>query len=509
MTFCGHLGNVGLMGAFTKLEKEKQSGMFSTARDRSVFGELKLARSRTSLYLQDKEYFDTRNVPDRCITGVLHDLTRVSLINCITTSGTGHATRGDERYHFASIFPHFVIYGDCHLGPAEKRVLSVGFVMDDARVLFDDFRSFGTILDAGSIIEQVVQAGPLNTEIPIGSHAMVQYFAGRCEIAAVDTAVGKIGVSHNPIPSLGDSSGVALKNRVACVIDFGEALNFDEAVFRASMVIDFMGLLVGRPQNLVGPLQVQVLTESSNSSFLRVYWSMQPRRTPTHRSEKPHSFDILLDAVRNPDEFARVVKNWFDRQHDWHGARRRFFNSFAHQLSYDIDRLVGSANMFDILPKSAVPSDVPLTEELRSAQSAARKLFVDISKCPEQESVLSALGRIGRSSLKQKVRYRAQRVIDSAGEWFPELLMVTDEAINCRNYYVHGGEPKLDYDRNFNRVTFFTDTLEFVFAASDLAEAGWDIKAWISRGTSMSHPFGRYRANYPFALGDLKASLQL
>ena len=56
---------------------------------------------------------------------------------------------------------------------------------------------------------------------------------------------------------------------------------------------------------------------------------------------------------------------------------------------------------------------------------------------------------------------------------------------------------------------FFTDTLEFIFAASDLIEAGWDIEKWISRGTTMSHPFGRYRVNYEANLNHLKEEIAL
>jgi hypothetical protein len=57
------------------------------------------------------------------------------------------------------------------------------------------------------------------------------------------------------------------------------------------------------------------------------------------------------------------------------------------------------------------------------------------------------------------------------------------------------------------RSFFFTNTLEFVFAASDLIEAGWDIKAWSEIGTVMSHPFGAYRLTYTRNLEELKALL--
>ena len=114
---------------------------------------------------------------------------------------------------------------------------------------------------------------------------------------------------------------------------------------------------------------------------------------------------------------------------------------------------------------------------------------------------------MGKSNLKQKIRHRAQRLIDVAGKGFPELLTVTDEAVNCRNHYVHGSDPRFDYSGNFDAVVFFIDTLEFVFAASDLMEAGWDVKPWSETYTTMSHPFSRYRVNYAAGLQMLKALL--
>jgi hypothetical protein len=67
--------------------------------------------------------------------------------------------------------------------------------------------------------------------------------------------------------------------------------------------------------------------------------------------------------------------------------------------------------------------------------------------------------------------------LTEAGEWsFPDSYLVLDEAVNCRNHYVHGSRAKIDDQEHFfETVPFFTDTLEFVFAASDLIEAGWNI----------------------------------
>jgi len=72
---------------------------------------------------------------------------------------------------------------------------------------------------------------------------------------------------------------------------------------------------------------------------------------------------------------------------------------------------------------------------------------------------------------------------------------------------VHGTESKILYSESNDFLSFLTETLEFIFAASDLIDAGWDIGAWCKEGTTMSHPFSRYRVNYAMALAHLKSAL--
>ena len=109
--------------------------------------------------------------------------------------------------------------------------------------------------------------------------------------------------------------------------------------------------------------------------------------------------------------------------------------------------------------------------------------------------------------LRGSLRHRAEPLMEAVGKWFPELDVVTDKAVDRRNYYVHGSSskrPRFNYSDNLD--TFFTDTLEFVFAASDLIEAGWDVKAWSELSTTMSHPFAQYRINYHLHLNELTKS---
>ena len=63
----------------------------------------------------------------------------------------------------------------------------------------------------------------------------------------------------------------------------------------------------------------------------------------------------------------------------------------------------------------------------------------------------------------------------------------------CRNHYTHRNRPEAI--KNCDKVkNFLTDTLEFVFTASELIEAGWDIENW--GYNKSSHPFGRYLGSY-------------
>jgi hypothetical protein len=489
-----------------KVEKSKWAGKFSVSPGKDIYGELTLSGAKTSLYLHDKDFFSTHSIPDQHIQGVLHDLTKISLINCITTSGPGSGNRGKERYHFSTVFPHFVVYGDSHIAPNDKTIVEVHFAVDDATTLFYDFDAFGFLVDARPFIEQIANANALQRQITTGPDPEILYFTGKKEIFTADTQLGRVSASHNPSHNLGGPDGVRLTNTILVTLAFKEPVIFDDSIIRASTILRYLGMLVGRPQNL---LRLTLRTESDPQRpiFLEVYCSMPPNREPSHEGKKPHPSDVLTDAVSQPEEFSRVLANWLDRQLDWCDARQRFFNSFAKQNHYGLDRLIGSANMFDILPSSAVPPDVQLTDELKSAKEAGRTTFLRLPQSPERDSVLGTLGRIGKASLKQKVRHRAQRIVDAVGERFPELLSVTDEAVNCRNYYVHGGDSRFDYNAHFNTVSFFTETLEFVFAASDLLEAGWNIKTWASVPTTMSHPFARFRVNYATHLQELKALL--
>lgn len=487
-----------------KIEKSKGTGLF-TISGKEIYGELTFAGKETSLHLTNREAFDVQDLPGRCIKGTLFDLTKVTLLDCITP-GTGHTYGGNEQFYFANIFPHYVLFGDCHIDPNDKVITEVHFVVDDASVLFYDFDAFGFLLDANPYIEQIAHANQIDRYITIGPRPEILYFTGKHEIFTADTVLGRISAYHSPTHSFGGPNGIYLKNKIFTAIVFKEYKAFDETIDHTLTLLRYLEIFIGRPQNLLR-MNLNIKSDGKRPNILNVYWSLRPKRKVYDNGERPQPSDVLLDAVRQSSDFSIVLENWLSRHQDWHNARKRFSNSFVQQHSYSIDRLIGSANMFDILPSSAVPPKISLPKEIRDARDSCIGIFKELPPSPERDSILSALGRIGKSALKQKIRHRAKFITEKVGERFPDLFMVIDEAVNCRNHYVHGSEPRFDYSNEFDSVVFFITTLEFVFAASDLIEAGWDIGVWCKSHTTMDHPFGVYRIHYAENLQKLRSLL--
>lgn len=267
----------------------------------------------------------------------------------------------------------------------------------------------------------------------------------------------------------------------------------------------FLGVIAGRPQNISE--LVFFLAKTKNSMPLYVYWCMPPLRKNDSELYKPHPAALPIQSAIEPAKFSNILTCWLSRHDEWQNARVRYSNAISYQNKYEIDRLVGAANMFDILPPSAYQELNDLPCDIAQARDQARAIFKSLPCTPERDSILGALGRIGKASLKRKVRSRVKLISDIVVNRFPELELVTDQSIDCRNYYVHGSHSKLDYGVNFEQVHFFIDTLEFVFAASDLIESGWEINEWAENSSGSGHSFGEYRSTYLVRLSKLKSLL--
>jgi hypothetical protein len=499
----------GNSSSYTQLMKEKlswQSGTFTLGRDRTLLGELKINGPKSRLYLYDSRFFNARTLEDAAIHGVLRDLTKVSLFDCVSLQSGDHGSP-KERRHYARLFPNFVVCGERHLGPNDKVITYAEFLIDDASTLFYDFDAFGTVLNAKVHIADLVRSNSSRIErnIPVGSNPIIQYFTGRHEIVTAKTILGKVSAFHRMRNGLGGPEGVSIENEIWIGIQFAKKRTFHEVQRDITKLLRFFEILIGRRQNLLG-LNLRRGGPLASANRYKVFWS-HPWRRKNIRIEEPHPGDVLLDPVRATKEFSKVLRGWLHEDDERFAARNRFASSFVEGSSFSVDRTISAANAFDILPLSAVPANVELAAEVLVAKNQCRQIFRSLPSSPERDSVLNALGRIGKSTLKRKVHHRAQFIMNAIGDKLPDLAMVADEAVNCRNYYVHGGFARLNYPEHFDVSAFLTETLEFIFAASELIEAGWDIRSWKESHSGITNPLGRYIINYKPLVARLKTAL--
>lgn len=481
----------------------KKAGCFTLTNGTKLQGELSLDGAATTLELYSESPVDSITSTDIC--GIFFNGEKVSLINCVEIERSRHFVKEDETpCHKISIFPHFVIFGDQYIHSSYQIIHSLSFSIDDAATIFYDFDAFGSVLNAKSYLKNIleVETSKLGREIEVGEHPNLFYFTGKYKIFKADTILGKISATHSPSLQSPGPKGIQVKNTIKINIVFDSVKDIDESVRNILDILRFIEVIAGRPQNISDLIFLPLNTKEQFILF-DVYWCKPPHRNRNDGSREPHPADLPLQAAIRPDEFSNVLSHWLERNDEWRSARTRFFTAFAHQNRYTIDRIVGAANMFDILPSSIYPL-TPSAPDIIEAKENTRKLFKELPVSPERDSILNALGRIGKPSLKRKVHSRVKLITDIVGDRFPELEFVTDQAINCRNYYVHGSDTKIDYSVHSNQVQFFTDTLEFVFAASDLVESGWDIFTWIKQGSTLSHPFAQYCFNYRQMLTGLK-----
>jgi hypothetical protein len=488
----------------SKIKGKTLSGSF-TIEAREILGNLTEAGEKTHLNLHDPEFFNISRDPETCIQGKLHNLIKVSLLDCICP-GTGWQGMGEERMSTARVFPHYVISGTTHIGPHDKVITEIDFCINDATALFYDFDAFGSVIHGEKFIKEIANGGRDGNRVATGPHPKIFYFTGVYEMARIETALGTFTARHAPSYNFPGPWGFNFKNTIVTALEFAEPVTFNIALQRLIDLKRYLSLLVGRPQNITNIVLTVPEEGEEHPNRLDVDWSLLRSVDDSEESRSPNPRDVLVDPIGDKTGFAAMTTAYFSRQDAWRTPRGRFYTNFEKHRFYSVDRLIGAANMFDILPSEIFGPPPTLSPELLTAQQTARDAFRPLAHSPDRASVLGALSRLGTWSLKKKIASRLDKFLPKVADRFPELAMVTEKAVNARNFYVHGGEREFDYDEWDRTRNFFVDALEFVFAASDLAEAGWNPRTWMNH-SSISHRFGGFVYEYEQDLKQLKMAL--
>lgn len=451
------------------------------------------------------------------IHGVLSDGKKASLLNCVLHSQTQH--RFDEYTQFESrLFPNYVVVGAEFIRSDEAVIRAVRYHFENVAGLLSGYKTFQSLEpDPGDVRRLLEQAHeklekiadelgwPIDLFEPeIGDRPCLLYFSGVREIIAFDTRVGRISLTNRTSQGMGTAAGIGITNEVTANIDFVEPTTLGSAIRTLHTLHGLFELSLGQRQRYRW-IELELANHVKDATDLRqtarLYWSLCNERVADN--SKASRWDILLAPDRRPDEFAKVAAGWMDSNAIMGDPRKRFATAFFGR--YGINRIVGAANMFDLLPESHAPRKKEPDASLKAAVEQCRKAFAVLDDSSAKQSVLSALGRVGTASLRDKVYHRTDKVLAEVGGMFPDLKLPCNHAVLARNHYVHGSQASFDYQEHFTEFAFITDTLEFVFAASDLLDLGWDLKSWIGEGTTMTHPFAAYVINFPENMRRLRA----
>lgn len=495
---------------------ENYNGIFLPT-DNQFAGHLKIAGADSILKLVGKTFCQSTEAEDLDIHGILNNGKKASLLKCVLYSKTQH--RFDDNSQSESVFfPNYVIVGEEYLRSDEPVIQKIHYHFENVHCLLSGHKIFQSLSPDTEETLHILESEHKRAEKAaekygwskrpfkpqISDHPQLLYFSGLWEIISSDSKVGKVSLTNRTNCTMRSAAGIGIKNEITANIEFKEPKTLDTAIDALRSLHSLFELNLGRRQRLCW-IELELVYRSKESAHdmpqkAQLYWSLCNERV---RNESKTSLnDVLISPEQHPEEFAKVVTCWMNSMDIMGDPRGRFGTAFSG--NYGIDRIVGAANMFDLLPETHAPRAKEVDASLKEAVMQCRKTFKDLPNSFAKQSILSALGRIGRASLRDKVYFRADKVIAAAGGKFQELHLPCHHAVLARNHYVHGSNGAFNYQNHFTQFAFIIDTLEFVFAASDLLDLGWDLKRWMNEGTSMTHPFGAYIVNYSQNIEHLK-----
>ena len=494
---------------------DRKNGHFTFPGGKKVSGSLSLDGQDSVLTVwgvPDKLKFSDADA----ILGVLEDQKKVSLLRCVQSSAWRTFAEHGSAWSY-EIFPHEVVIGDRHVAYEDEVISGVSFSIGDAGDLFyfaGDF--FGTLSPKPDRLRGLLaeERGEGKRIPDIGKHPRLAYYTdtNRGEIIAAQTVLGRVSAWNQISFGFGGPEGAGIQNRILSCIKFPLPVSVPELETRLNKILQFFDLSIGRAQDPL-EIKVQLSPEPSRASEIppecSVYYNMRTDHSKdSYQHKEPDYRDVLINAARESEAFRNVLTAWVERGHDpdWHRARWRFFSGWRQGRDYTADRLASAANMFDLLPSMQLPTQ-PLPGCLGVLTKHFRLVLKQLPRSQQRNRVLDALGRVTAPTLREKIVHRAEKITDEIGHLIPEIEVVIKTAVDCRNYIVHGSGSPVIRRIAYPHLSFFVDSLEFIFAASDLIDLGWDIARWCKRDKLRKHPFDLYLAEYGDNCASLKRAL--
>jgi len=445
------------------------------------------SKSRLDIYSEAELTFIPAEM--RHIQGISKDGMRITAINCIGSSAGGATYYGETR-HFLSVFPNYVVLGARHLEPDRAEISSLSFTFSNAIRLFYDWGTFGRLLKPGELPFQfarqmlkAVKHAPKDRRR--GGTLDLFYNWDRGPIVKVVTERGTIMVFNSTTTKFPSPSGIRVENEVRVEIQFPGAVTLDQAIPVLFVLQSFIELVSQSKQN------IEKIALVHKDGSLETPLELHLPNEEAEPIDELRPTDALINGGLCPTEFETTLKAWLTDDADLRSARRRFLEGFRDGRHYTTDRLVGAANAFDLLPTRCFPSPKPLAGGVETLLAGLRNQVQEASAedpnvCDHREQFLNALGRIGGLNLRNKILMRYASIDSALKAGLSNMEGLIRRCVLARNYFVHGSDPGISPEATYDLAPFFTDTLEFIFAVSDLQSCGWNTGRWAKESYNRS-----------------------
>lgn len=465
-----------------------------TLEQKQYLGELTLSGEDSSLTLHSRHPIPYNSEP-HSLFGETVDYQKISLFECIGEPSFSEGVH-PKFIHKRTCFPHYAAVGSRHIEEHEPLFGSVSFCTDDLGLIFANRKTFGSAHPSPEDLQNLLDRTFDARVVSVSHNPLIFYFSGSRDDIDMDVLDGKFSTFQGFGTKISDHEGIQCTSETIATYKFSSIKTLNEVIDELVALQLFLSTIAGRQQSLT-KITAEIYNPQSEINSkghdkIQIHWSLAPT---VGKYGANSARDLPTTPQVDSQEFYQVFNKWMQRHKEWLPPRLRIQHSQNVRHHYDENRLVAAANAFDILPDSTYPETGELSAAANEARAKCKAIMRELQPGPEREQILNTLSFWGGKSLKHKVLSRYSIVMKQLGASLEDFDAVLRTAVLARNYFVHGTN-KFGWEHYSDLTAFFTDSLEFLFVASDLIECGWNALNWSERYLGYSHPLGAFLRSY-------------
>lgn len=392
----------------------------------------------------------------------------VSLIDCLSHFQS-HSGNGERKYK-SEVDSHTLIIGDEYVNPNEASVEWISIKIANPTKLIEYSKSFGYILAPRGELVDELNKQEYNLHFEGKENSLIAYFDGEFNILERNTHIGHISIENQVSHGFfGGPSGVHISNTVFLRLRFHSGKTLEDSFDSLNYLTKFIRLIGGSGLFFEGVSFKQF--DSDNILTVRhdsYDWGQDADDT---------SFGKPLVDI-DTEDFAQILCNWLAME-DRKVARNNFYNTYFQNI-YTSDRLISSANVFDIFPGGNAVRKASLPTDLAAALERVEE-YIDSELDSHDEArerlkrSIKSISRPSRITLKDRINERLSFVGQDLFEFTrDDLRSLVEYGIKVRKYFVHGTKFRgLSVEQLYEYQGLFIQFFEYVYAVSELIECGW------------------------------------